>query len=281
MLTSAQIQLIRNADPGAKLPGIDTPTGNPLPVSSLVSYTQVANAPFYYNAANNTVFVTQNGAVLSGINFGTASVNIDANNVTIKDSTFTGTTGFWTINQFPSYSGATIENCTFQGSGSPTEDNDWISSTQNITIEDNSFLMSPTDAIDFHGGTVTGNYFSGFAFDPGAHADAIWVDDSTCPTVITDNFIDGTKTAGAPVSANSDIRLTTSFGNLSNVTVSGNWLFGPGETVEAINGGDGSFSNISITNNYLVFWWFSDFYAGTTTNATPQCDRLRQHNRRI
>jgi hypothetical protein len=37
MITSAEIQLIRNADPGVKLPGIDTPTGNLLPASSLVS----------------------------------------------------------------------------------------------------------------------------------------------------------------------------------------------------------------------------------------------------
>ena len=41
MITSAEIQLIRNADPGAVLPGIDTHTGNPLPASSLVNYTTI------------------------------------------------------------------------------------------------------------------------------------------------------------------------------------------------------------------------------------------------
>ena len=41
MTTSAEIQMIRNADPGAILPGIDTPTGNPDPASSLMSYTQI------------------------------------------------------------------------------------------------------------------------------------------------------------------------------------------------------------------------------------------------
>ena len=128
--------------------------------------------------------------------------------------------------------------------------------------------MSPTDAVDIHGGTVTGNYFGSTGYGAGAHADAIWVDDSTCPTVITDNFIDGTQTSGTQVNANSDIRLTTQFGSLSNVTVSGNWLLGAGETVEAINGGAGSFSNISITNNYLGYWWYSNFYSGTTSNAT-------------
>ena len=37
MATSAEIQMIRNADPGAILPGIDTPTGNPEPASALMS----------------------------------------------------------------------------------------------------------------------------------------------------------------------------------------------------------------------------------------------------
>ena len=89
MISSAEIQMVRNADPGAVLPGIDTPTGNPLPASSLLNYTQItqksAGAPYYYNPSKNQVYVTQNGAVLSGINFGSAPVTIEANNVTIKD----------------------------------------------------------------------------------------------------------------------------------------------------------------------------------------------------
>ena len=53
MATSAEIQMIRNADPGAILPGIDTPTGNPDPASSLMSYTQITQnakgSPYYYD----------------------------------------------------------------------------------------------------------------------------------------------------------------------------------------------------------------------------------------
>ena len=55
MATAAEIQLIRNADPGAVLPGIDTPTGNPLPSSSLLDYTKITQnakgSPYYYNPA--------------------------------------------------------------------------------------------------------------------------------------------------------------------------------------------------------------------------------------
>ena len=179
MITAADIQMVRNFDPGAVLPGIDTMTGNPYATSTLLDVTKLthnSSAPYFYTPSNNTVTVTQAGAVLSGINFGTATVDIGANNVTIEDCTFTGTTGYYAVLQTGTSSGATVENCTFTGTKSPTEGNVWIGSTQgSMTIEDNSFLNSPTDAIDMHSGVVTGNYFSGAGYLPGAHADAIWV----------------------------------------------------------------------------------------------------------
>ena len=158
---------------------------------------------------------------------------VGADNVTIKDCSFSGTTGYYAVEQTGAYSGLTVENSTFTGSKSPTENNVWIGSVQgSMTIEDNSFLNSPTDAIDMHAGVVTGNYFSGAGYSPGAHADAIWVTGST-GTTITDNFIDGTPNADSPANANSDLRLTNELGNLSNVTVSGNYLLGGAYTVEA------------------------------------------------
>ena len=103
--------------------------------------------PYYYSPSANTVYVNQAGAVLSGTNFGSATVIINANNVTVKNCTFTGTTGFWGIDQASNASGAIVENCTFTGSKSPTEKNVWIASTLGITIADNTFLNSPADTI--------------------------------------------------------------------------------------------------------------------------------------
>ena len=181
MITAAEIQMIRNANPRAVLPGIDTKTGNPNPTSTLLdvtTFTQNSKAPYFYTPSRNAVYVTQNGTVLSGINFGSASVIVGANNVTIKDCTFTGTTGYFAVEQTAAFSGTTVENCTFTGSKSPTENNVWIASVQGfMTIKDNSFLSSPSDAIDMHEGVVTGNYFSGAGYWPIAHADAIWVTD--------------------------------------------------------------------------------------------------------
>src|ERR1700722_3368007 len=143
MITAAEIQTIRHNHPGALLPGIDTMTGNPYAASSLLDVTKITQkttAPYYYSPSRNAVIVNQAGAVLSGINFGDATVLIQANNVTVKDCSFTGTTGFWAIAQGTAFSGATVENCTFTGIKFPTEDNEWITSNLAITIEDNSFL---------------------------------------------------------------------------------------------------------------------------------------------
>jgi hypothetical protein len=196
-------------------------------------------------------------------------VLINADNVTIKDCTFTGTAGYSAVAQNAGISGATVENCTFTGSKLPTEFNDWISSNLTITIEDNTFLNSPTDAVDIHSGIVTGNYFSGEGYEPGAHADAIYVTGSTGPTTITDNFIDSTANADAPGAANSDMRLTNEFGALTDVTVSGNFLLGAGFALEAGSTNTNStISNVSIANNDIGFSLFAPYYYTTAGVAT-------------
>ena len=174
--------------------------------------------------------------MLSGINFGDASVIIDANNVTIKDCTFTGTASYWAIDQGNAFSGATVENCTFTGSKSPTETTVWISSKLGITIEDNTFLNSPADSIAIQQGVITGNYFSGEGYSTGAHGDAIYIPDTTGPVTITNNFIEETPNPGAAGNSNTDIRITDEAGaNTSGMTVSGNYLLGAGFAFEVMN----------------------------------------------
>jgi hypothetical protein len=272
MITAAQIQTIRDNDPGAILPGIDTMTGNPYATSSLLDITKISqnsNAPYYYSPSANIVYVNQAGAVLSGINFGDATVIIDANNVTIKDCTFTGTTSFWTVDQGGAFSGATVENCTFIGSKAPTEKNVWITSTLGITIKDNTFLNSPADTIAVQQGVVTGNYMSGEGYLTGAHGDAIYVPDTTGPITITNNFIDETPNAGATGLSNTDIRITDEFGNTNNVTVTGNYLLGAGFNFElAAPNTNYTISNVSVTNNDVGFGKFGPYYPGTDTLAT-------------
>lgn len=272
MITAADIQTIRKNDPGAVLPGIDTVTGNPYATSSLVDVTKITqntHAPYYYSPSANIVYVTQAGAVLSGINFGSATVIINANNVTVKDCTFTGTTSFWGVAQSAGSSGATVENCTFTGSKSPTEKNVWISSVLGITIADNTFLNSPADTIALQQGVVTGNYMSGEGYATGAHGDAIYVPDTTGPISITNNFIDETLNAGATGLSNTTMRITDEFGNTNNVTATGNYLIGAGFNFElAAPNTSYTISNVSITSNYLGFAWYGQFFPGTDSMAT-------------
>jgi Peptidase M10 serralysin C terminal len=278
MITAAELQMLRGADPGAVLPGIDTRTGNLDATSSLINYktiSQSGSAPYFYIPTENCVVVTQNGAVLNGINFGTANVIIKANNVTIKNCSFSGTiagpAGAEAIWQRAGYSGATVENCTFTGFPSTTNGPCFITSVNNIIIKNNSFIDTPWWDIYINAGTITGNYFTGAGFLAGAHSDAIYVSGATGPVSITNNFIDWTATPGALVAPNDAIRIDTIQGSDKNVTVSGNYLIGGSYTIDALdpgtsgNQGSAPLTNVSITNNYVGFGYYGDFFPGPHT----------------
>jgi hypothetical protein len=158
MLSAAQIQTIRKADPDAVLPGIDTMTGNPYAPSTLLDLSKITrntHAPFYYVPSSNAVFVRQSGIVLRGINFGDATVYLDANNVTVEDCNFNGT-----LRQ--NGQGAIVENNTFVGVQNPTGFwGGFVSSNPNITIKDNTFLRAPSDAVDIGGSATAGGLITG------------------------------------------------------------------------------------------------------------------------
>ena len=284
MLSAEDIQTIRSNVPGAVLPGIDTMTGNPYAMSTLLDLskiTQKTNAPVYYSPSTNSVYVRQSDITLRGINFGDATVYLDANDVTVEDCDFSGE-----LRQ--NGDGAIVENDTFTGVRSPTGFwGGFISSNSNITIEDNKLLNAPSDAIDIAGtaipsdvwngvpgGNISGNYFEGAGDEPGAHADAIWVTDSSIPISITNNLFDGTANAAntaSGVNANSDIRITNEVGSVSSVTASGNYFLGAGfgfEVISETSNPNYTISNISFTNNYIGFQFFGQYYPGSNSLAT-------------
>ena len=113
-----------------------------------------------------------------------------------------------------------------------------MTSQDPITIENNSFINTPSHAINIDAGVVTGNYFSGGGYQTGAHADAIWVGATTAPVSITNNFIDWTATPAAVAGTNNAIWLNPGVGSgvVANVTVSGNYLLGGQHTISAPGG---------------------------------------------
>ena len=152
---------------------------------------------------------------------------------------------------------ATVENCTFTGSKSPTVNKYLDRRLADHHDKDNSFLNSPEDSIALQQGLVTGNYFSGEGYLTGAHGDAIYVPETTGPVIITDNFIDETANSGATGFNNTDIRITDEGGdNTSGVTATGNYMFGAGlDSKPRYFRHHQHMSNVSFANNYVGFNW--------------------------
>ncbi len=273
MYTSTELQLLRNADPGVKLPGIDTPAGNPLAAASLKPLSSIptsAGGPLYYNAKTNTVSIGQAGAIVSGYNFGNATIAVCASNVTIENCSFAATTGYDAI-QVNSGTNTTVTNCTFDGEGIPSPLCMWITSKTPITVTNNRFLDTPSDGVDLSGGgLISGNYFSGAGYaSTGLHPDAITINDSTAPMTISNNFIDWTANPNSTSFSNDCIRITAMTSGTSNATVTGNYLIGGSAVIDAGNMGTGTFSKISITHNYLGFSVYNDdFFPGPMSGVT-------------
>ena len=124
----------------------------------------------------------------------------------------------------------------------------------------------PRRLIAIQQGVVTGNYFSGEGWSTAAHGDTIYVPDTTGPVTITDNFIDDTLNAGQTGYSNTTLRITDEGGtNNDGVTVTGNYLIGAGFNFETAltSNASNTISNVSVTNNYLGFAWYGQYYPGT------------------
>ena len=273
MYTGTEIQLLRNADPGVTIPGVDTSTGNSSPAESLTpasALTTDPSAPVYYRPSVNAVVVQQDGADLNGYDFGDASVIVNADDVTIENSTFTATSGYAAIQVDRGYADTTVSHDTFDSGGAPSKLAAWVASAGAVDVSGNSFVDTPSDGIDVTGGgVISGNSFAGGGYtSDGGHPDAIWITNSTAPMSITGNFIDWTSNPGAD-QTNNCVRITADKGAVSNVDVSGNDLFGGTYSIDAGNmGAADAFSNISVTGNYMGFSLYGAFYPGPNAGVT-------------
>jgi hypothetical protein len=279
MSTSQQIQMLRTLDTGAVIPGIDTQTGNLTPtLESYTTLTTSQSAPLYYSTLDHEVVVNGNNVLLNGYNFSGTHVVVNGNNAKIENCTFNdqgtgGPSGYDTVTQEGKASGMIVENCTFNGGDDVPLGNFVVSYGGYTKVADNSFIDAPQHVVQISDGVVSGNYISGGGYVPGTHADAINVYDTTGPVLITDNYVDWTNTA-VPGLMNNPIRITTDSGNTSNVTVTGNFLFGGSYSVSAdpstltwLNpgatgtlGATGTMTNINISNNYMGFAEYSSNY---------------------
>ncbi|RBP17695.1 peptidase M10/serralysin-like protein [Roseiarcus fermentans] len=272
MYTSVELQLLRNADPGVKIPGIDTPTGNLLAKATLKPLSAIgAGLPFSYDPSQNVVYVTQAGAVLSGYDLGNAQVIVKASDVTIKNCTFSATSGYFAVRTENNAANMTVTNCTFDSGDIPSGLACWIHSPGSVTVTNNRFIDTPADGVDVTGGgTISGNYFSGSGYTSnGQHPDGIWITNQTAPMTISDNFIDWSTNANSVYGTNDCIRITGEQGPVSNLTITGNFLLNGTTSIQAVNVASQSpLSAISISNNFMGFGKVYSIYPGSTSGIT-------------
>jgi hypothetical protein len=157
MLTSAETYQLNVATGHKVSAGNDSEQGNLLRFASLGSYLSFSTNPLssiYYNPATKQLVIKQNGAVLSGLNLSGISVQIWANNVTIKNCTFNDLSGFTTVRQNAGYSGMTVQNCTFNGGHNVALTDFVMSVTGYATVSNNSFIDTPSHAVQIPNGVV-------------------------------------------------------------------------------------------------------------------------------
>ena len=281
MYTSAEIQLLRNADPGVKIPGVDIAEGNPLSASALKPLSSLStsgSSPVYYQASTNTVIVKGVGAVLSGYNIGSAQISICAANVTINDCTFSNPSAknYFSIAD-EGNTRLVVENCTFTGGVGSSQTTSVFAEGADVTVTNNKFVDTSGHAVQIDAGVIAGNYFAGGGYGAGVHADAIQIENTSGPLTICGNFIDWTNNPDALEATNNAIRISTDCGNTSNVTITGNIMLGGGYTVTAGTstigwlakgatgtlGTTGVMSNVNITGNYIGWGGGGAFYPTT------------------
>ena len=107
------------------------------------------------------------------LSFGSGTVYVEANNVTIKDSNFTATTGYYAVQVQGGYGNTTVTSNTFNSEAIPAQLGCWVTSSGTVTVANNTFIDSPADGVDVQGGgVISGNYFSGSGYtSDGKHPD--------------------------------------------------------------------------------------------------------------
>ncbi|CAO4138171.1 M10 family metallopeptidase C-terminal domain-containing protein [Methylorubrum extorquens] len=249
--------------------GVDAAVGAPLSKAQLKSFSTLkATDGVYYNKAMNTLVITKSGVTLDGYDFRGVSINVQADNITIKNSTFDAAVGNYAINAMPGTKNLTVDHSTFDGLKlDKISYNVFVSSRgENTVLTNNAFLDAPADAVQIQSGTISGNYFAGGAYAKGAHADAIWIGKTIGPVVISGNVIDWRSRADAPTETNEAVRISGELGNVSNVLVKNNILLGGSMTVMVTDGATqthttgqvGTVTGVKVVENVIDFGKYGD-----------------------
>jgi hypothetical protein len=224
-----------------------SPTTGCAPVPSRCGYPDASNTGVSAGAPLRTVSggvrITQDGTVFENAIVG--SIDIEADNVTIRNVRVTGTGEGWGIGMRATKN-TTIENVEILPDGPRLlvgiKD---VTGTSSGTHIRKTEIARTTTGIQVHEGLIEDNYIHDMGFKQGDHLNGTTSNGSTVPMTIRHNTIFNQYGQTDAVSLFQD------FGPEGNRTITDNLLAGGGYTIYAGGQGPTPTFNIKITNNRI------------------------------
>ena len=201
---------------------------------------------WYYNAAGGDVFVTGNGAVLSGLYIPHELV-IKASDVTVKDVQVAASGDFGI--KLADTKDVTIEYSVISGQNATTGRvssaiDDIYGDSTGTVIKDNNIFDFKT-AIQISTGLVDGNYIHDPGYLAGDHTNGFYVNGGTEPLVIENNTIFDSLDETDAINLDAG----SSGVPVANKTIENNFLAGGAYTIYGGSAPNNPTSNIVIEGN--------------------------------
>ncbi|WP_405143783.1 DUF4082 domain-containing protein [Sphaerisporangium sp. NBC_01403] len=214
-------------------PGGSWPNGSNTGVPSGVKLTQ-----------SKSITVTKDGTVIDGMEV-QGEINVDADNVTIRNTRLAAAPGDWGIIQRQGRSGLTVENSEVFGNGKQRTQFGILNQGGDLTVR-RVDIHTISNGILTEQGLIEDSYIHDPVYYSGDHTDMIMCTSgppSGAKLVIRGNTVINTlDQTGA-------IALFQDFGVVRNVTVEANFLAGGGYALYGGAGAKGTSSNIKVVNN--------------------------------
>lgn len=193
---------------------------------------------------SNSVRVTKDGAVIDGLEVH-GEINVQADNVTIRNTRLAAEPGDWGIIQRKGYSGLKVEDSEIFGNGTQRTQFAILNQGGDLTVR-RVDIHTISNGILTEQGLIEDSYLHDPVYYSGDHTDMIMCTSgppSGATLVIRGNTVINTlQQTGA-------VALFQDFGVVRNVTVEGNFLAGGGYSLYGGAGKKGTSSNIKVVGN--------------------------------
>ncbi|MEU8266256.1 DUF4082 domain-containing protein [Sphaerisporangium sp. NPDC049002] len=193
---------------------------------------------------SKSITVTKDGTVIDGMEV-SGEINVEADNVTIKNTRLAASPGDWGIIQRQGHSGLTVVDSEIFGNGKDRTQFAILNQGGDLTVR-RVDIHTISNGILTEQGLVEDSYLHDPKYFSGDHTDMIMCTSgppSGKTLVIRGNTVINTlEQTGA-------IALFQDFGVVRNVTVEGNFLAGGGYSLYGGAGSKGTSSNIKVINN--------------------------------